>query len=241
MQDFHTIEKIRNNMCEFPYEFENANSKSRFTLTTAQDNDQYSSLPHIASEPGGPLRQNGLNPNNSQGRIRYGRGVSAGAQRTAPVIRQADVLDEKRVVLYRKSKQLGQGYYLVEISTNQSMLFIAAFDVETDESLLIELPQRKAHDILREFNNDYEQLASSLQVINKRLVLLNPVSHRRPHDSLRVYCRNSSSRSESVRHPPLEETPQQNQWAKPRTWVAAQWTPLMRVVRSTLIMVTEWK
>ena len=42
--------------------------------------------------------------------------------------------------IQERSKQLGQGYYLVEISTNQSSLYIAAFDVETDESLLIELP-----------------------------------------------------------------------------------------------------
>lgn len=55
-------------------------------------------------------------------------------------------------------------------------MYIAAFDVETDESLLIELPERKAQEIIQEFNRDYEQLASSLQVINKRLVLLNPVS-----------------------------------------------------------------
>lgn len=53
-------------------------------------------------------------------------------------------------------------------------MYIAAFDVETDESLLIELPERKAQEIIQEFNRDYEQLASSLQVINKRLVLLNP-------------------------------------------------------------------
>ena len=65
---------------------------------------------------------------------------------------------------------------MVEISTNQTHLYIAAFDVETDESLLIELPQKKANEIIREFQQDYEQLASSLQVLNKRLVLLNPVS-----------------------------------------------------------------
>ena len=53
------------------------------------------------------------------------------------------------MVLYKRSKQLGQGYYLVEISTNQSHLYIAAFDVETDESLLIELPQRKAQEIIQ--------------------------------------------------------------------------------------------
>jgi len=60
-------------------------------------------------------------------------------------------LDENRVVLYKQSKQLGQGYYLVEISTNNTHLFIAAFDVESEESLLIELEQRKAQSILNEF------------------------------------------------------------------------------------------
>jgi hypothetical protein len=35
-------------------------------------------------------------------------------------------------------------------------LFIAAYDVESPESFLIELPEKKAQDILREFNNDYE-------------------------------------------------------------------------------------
>ena len=41
---------------------------------------------------------------------------------------------------------------------------------------MIELPERRAADILNEFGNDYESMASSLQVMNKRLVLLNPVS-----------------------------------------------------------------
>jgi len=62
----------------------------------------------------------------------------------------------------------------VEISSNNTHLFIAAYDVESPESLLIELPERRAADILNEFNNDYESMASSLQVMNKRLVLLNP-------------------------------------------------------------------
>jgi len=55
-------------------------------------------------------------------------------------------------------------------------LNIAAYDVESPESLLIELPEKRAQDILREFSNDYEKMACSLQVMNKRLVLLNPVS-----------------------------------------------------------------
>jgi hypothetical protein len=79
-------------------------------------------------------------------------------------------------VLYKRSKQLGQGYFVVEISSNNSHLFISAHDVESPESFLIELPEKRAQEILKEFINDYERMASSLQVMNKRLVLLNPVS-----------------------------------------------------------------
>ena len=96
---------------------------------------------------GGPLGQSSFNTmhqSSSGTGIRFNRGASAGPQRQYTIIRQAENLDENRVVLYKRSKQLGQGYYLVEISTNQTHLFIAAFDVETDESLLIELPQKKA-------------------------------------------------------------------------------------------------
>ena len=65
--------------------------------------------------------------------------MSAQQNYNVPKIRQADNLDENRVVLYKNSKLLGNGYYLVEISTNDTHLFIAAFDVESEESLLIEL------------------------------------------------------------------------------------------------------
>ena len=49
-RDFQELEKIRNNMCEFPYEFGDANSRARFMLTTAQtEAEGYSSLPRIGS------------------------------------------------------------------------------------------------------------------------------------------------------------------------------------------------
>jgi hypothetical protein len=71
---------------------------------------------------------------------------------------------------------MGNGYYIVEISSNNSCLFIAAYDVESPESLLIELNENKAEEIMKEFINDYETMASCLQIMNRRLVLLNPVS-----------------------------------------------------------------
>lgn len=85
---------------------------------------------------------------------------------------------------------MGNGYYIVEISSNNSCLFIAAYDVESPESLLIELNEKKAEEIMREFNNDYESMASCLQIMNRRLVLLNPVS-----EILLILCRNSTNKS----------------------------------------------
>jgi hypothetical protein len=41
-------------------------------------------------------------------------------------------------------------------------LFIAAYDLESSESLLIDLPDRRAQDILKEFQNNYEAMANSL-------------------------------------------------------------------------------
>ncbi len=91
-------------------------------------------------------------------------------------MKQAECLDENRIVLFKKGMQLGTGYFIIEISSNNACIFIAAYDVESPESLLIELPEKKAEEILKEFNNDYEAMANCLQVMNKRLVLLNPVS-----------------------------------------------------------------
>ena len=39
---------------------------------------------------------------------------------------------------------------------------VAAFDVDSPESLLIELAEDKSKDIISKFNNDYELMASSL-------------------------------------------------------------------------------
>ena len=73
-------------------------------------------------------------------------------------------------------EQTPGGFYIVEISTaNNGSLSIAAFDINSPESLMIELhDERKVSEILRQFGGSYSQLADCLQVIHKRLVLLNP-------------------------------------------------------------------
>ena len=69
---------------------------------------------------------------------------------------------------------MGSGYYVVEISSNSSSLFVAAYDVESSESFLITLPEKRANELMKEFGSSYELMADSLQVMNKRLYLLNP-------------------------------------------------------------------
>lgn len=90
------------------------------------------------------------------------------------LVRQAEALDENRIVHFKKGKQLGAGYYIVEISSNSSSLFVAAYDVESSESFLITLPEKRANELMQEFSSSYELMADSLQVMNKRLYLLNP-------------------------------------------------------------------
>lgn len=70
--------------------------------------------------------------------------LEQGKRDSIPIIKQADKLDQNRIILYKKGKQLGQGFYIVEISQLNDTLFIAAFDVDSPESLLIELQEQRA-------------------------------------------------------------------------------------------------
>ena len=40
--------------------------------------------------------------------------------KTSTTIRQATILDENRIVLYKRGKNIGKGYFIVEISSNNS-------------------------------------------------------------------------------------------------------------------------
>lgn len=171
--DFRETEKRLKSMCEYPFALftdprKRADSRGAFqtadpynTATAEKENLLTRGPQRVATAKSGSNNRT-LNATMTEGK--------------PLVVKQAECLDENRIVLYKKGLQLGQGYFIVEISTNNQCLFIAAYDVESPESLLIELPEKKAEEILKEFNSDYDQMASCLQVLNKRLVLLNPVS-----------------------------------------------------------------
>ena len=97
-------------------------------------------------------------------------------------VKQANNLDENRKIVHCEIKDLGlqnneKAFYKVEISESEQPkchLMIAAFSETSKESLLISLNKERAEEILKEFNNDYELMTSSLQVSEQRLYLLNP-------------------------------------------------------------------
>jgi len=57
---------------------------------------------------------------------------------------------------------------------HEEFLNISAFDANSPESLMIEIRPDKSQFILDQFQQNYEMMASSLQIDKKRLILLNP-------------------------------------------------------------------
>ena len=91
------------------------------------------------------------------------------------VNRQASILNENRIVLYKKGKRMGRGYYILEISSCHTTMFITAFNVEKPQSLILELPEKRARYILEQFDHDLESMAACLTVEkDQKLILLNP-------------------------------------------------------------------
>jgi len=48
--------------------------------------------------------------------------------------------------------------------------------VELPDSFIIEIESSKVAHLINEFQNDYYAIADHLKIMNKRMVLLNPVS-----------------------------------------------------------------
>ena len=53
-------------------------------------------------------------------------------------------------------------------------MYIIAVDIVNPETLLVEIPEDKVGHLLLSFNNDYAQLVQSIDIINKKLVVMKP-------------------------------------------------------------------
>ena len=56
-------------------------------------------------------------------------------------------------------------------------LIISAKHIKRDDSFVIDIAPEKVNALVSEFNGDYNLMADHLKIMNKRMVLLNPVSH----------------------------------------------------------------
>lgn len=83
----------------------------------------------------------------------------------------------KKETLYNGNHDLGNGIYNVEILlSQQDDLVISAQHIDQPDSFIIEIEQMKVNHLVNEFGNDFSIMANHLKIMNKRMVLLNPVS-----------------------------------------------------------------
>ena len=114
--DFRKRDKILRQMCEYPYILEQRNKSICYDTQNMSTLDPFikaaGQLPYIS--------------NNSQVDVLSRTGLVTNfaavdrANKTTVIVRQADVLNENRIVLYKRGKLVGNGYYIVEISSNNT-------------------------------------------------------------------------------------------------------------------------
>ena len=83
----------------------------------------------------------------------------------------------KKQTLYTGEHDLGNGIYSIEMLISQTAdLVISAQHTEQPDSFIIEIENSKVEHLINEFSNDFFMMADHLKIMNKRMVLLNPVS-----------------------------------------------------------------
>ena len=65
---------------------------------------------------------------------------------------QASILEDNRVVLFKKGKQMGSGYYIIEISSNRESFYITAFNVECSQTLVLQLDSDTSKEFIKKFD-----------------------------------------------------------------------------------------
>jgi hypothetical protein len=78
--------------------------------------------------------------------------------------------------VFKSGRHIGSSelFYVIEVSIWENHLFIAAFDANSPESLMIKIKPDKFDFILQKFESNYELMAESVHIDQKRLILLDP-------------------------------------------------------------------
>ena len=78
--------------------------------------------------------------------------------------------------MFKKTRKIGKGQFIIEISKMEGLLIIGAFNNGSPENYIIELKEPNDEEIMKTFSHDFDLMCTNLDIVNKRLVLLNPVS-----------------------------------------------------------------
>ena len=71
-----------------------------------------------------------------------------------------------RIVLYKRGHfiETAGSFFIIEISTTaEGSLYVAAYDIQSNTSLLMQQRPDKAKQTLAQFNNDFKAMAESVQ------------------------------------------------------------------------------
>ena len=53
-------------------------------------------------------------------------------------------------------------------------MYIIAVDTMNPETLLVEIPEERANQLLASFDNNFELLVQSVDILNKKLIIMKP-------------------------------------------------------------------
>ena len=81
------------------------------------------------------------------------------------VVNQAARLNLNRIVLYKRGHfiESAKSFFIIEISTTaEGALYIAAYDIQSNTSLLMQQKPEKARITLNNYDNDFQAIAESV-------------------------------------------------------------------------------
>lgn len=145
-EDRKTTEKRLKNMCEFPYR-----------LGVTQEGRR---------NPSVDLKMTGRIATSASGR------QTSSLKKAIPRKLEPLVRDTSRPVVFKRGMNLGDKYFLVEISLGHRVVFIDAHDVENPETFTLKMPIEEAVEIMGG-EDKYEILASSLALEDGGIVLMD--------------------------------------------------------------------
>jgi E3 ubiquitin-protein ligase TRIP12 len=118
----------------------------------------YPIVTRMSRNQSAPSRLVPLQPEYSQLNVPGGGSSAAGASGDGPVV-------------FKDGKQIGDSYFLIEMSTDGRTLTVSAYDGESQKSMELIVKEKKHRDLNRECNGDYSLIAARLRVDGDRLVI----------------------------------------------------------------------